>query len=575
MIHRVVLLSIPLFICAMNGAAAQSVQRWPLPFPSHRVVYLNLDGDDRGVLVHGAADTTFATPPPPDDFEYRGIRFPFVLEADAGGIRRVYPLPDTARTTSFNYGQTTADMYTAAVRDAGDSIFVAWSSQPQRHNCTNISLRQPVLSVGRIEHGRFSLLMHYPGASEPKVFRGADGTVHLLWTHQTPVPVGRDPEYFDYSGEVIYSAWRAGAQIVAPRRIMPGLCAAASLDGAGRLHVFTMEYDSLPRPHGRLLHVSGSGTRWDQPRALAEIPTEAPQQYQPTKDVFPTIVACGAVTDGSARLVLQRSVPTLSVEVLRAYSSNGGSVLIDSVPGRRYSQSLCTLASAVDADGRIICAFAFRTPAFPPSRDTVLLVEVDAAMTVATSRVLASSPNTLSNICLLQPKFENTCLFYSENLSASLISGLGSGTQHSQPIIDSCSSILFGNISACDSTGAMWLAYQPRGTSAGNAPGWLLRLPPGTVAVDVPQNADRITPYCAPNPARNAATMYVTLEAEETVSVTVHDMLGREVSVAVRGRRVPAGPHAFTLPLVGLPAGMYFVRLSMESRTTTRPLVLR
>jgi hypothetical protein len=64
-----------------------------------------------------------------------------------------------------------------------------------------------------------------------------------------------------------------------------------------------------------------------------------------------------------------------------------------------------------------------------------------------------------------------------------------------------------------------------------------------------------------------------TLPLEGNVSLTVHDILGREVRTLLH-ENLPAGDHAVRFNGEGLSTGVYFYRLSLGSAVITRKMVL-
>ena len=76
-----------------------------------------------------------------------------------------------------------------------------------------------------------------------------------------------------------------------------------------------------------------------------------------------------------------------------------------------------------------------------------------------------------------------------------------------------------------------------------------------------------------PNPAPSAATIAYRLPSASDVTLTAYDVLGREVAVLEAGRR-PAGGGSVTWSTRGLPAGVYFVRLTDGERTATRKVLV-
>lgn len=76
----------------------------------------------------------------------------------------------------------------------------------------------------------------------------------------------------------------------------------------------------------------------------------------------------------------------------------------------------------------------------------------------------------------------------------------------------------------------------------------------------------------APNPARGAVRLTYALPRAARVRLDVHDALGRRV-VRTGGRRA-AGTHTASVPLSGLPPGLYLVRLVADGETRTRRLTV-
>jgi glycosidase len=77
----------------------------------------------------------------------------------------------------------------------------------------------------------------------------------------------------------------------------------------------------------------------------------------------------------------------------------------------------------------------------------------------------------------------------------------------------------------------------------------------------------------APNPASTTATLYYELPQAAGVQVSVCNMLGQNVLTLPATRETP-GQHSTVLPLNGLAAGMYMVRLQSGSRQQITRLVI-
>jgi hypothetical protein len=76
-----------------------------------------------------------------------------------------------------------------------------------------------------------------------------------------------------------------------------------------------------------------------------------------------------------------------------------------------------------------------------------------------------------------------------------------------------------------------------------------------------------------PNPFNPSTVVGWQLAVGGRTSVTVHDLLGREVAVLV-DRTLPAGEHRVRFDAGNLPSGMYLVRLQSGGRSDTRRITL-
>ncbi|MDX1418634.1 MAG: choice-of-anchor B family protein [Rubricoccaceae bacterium] len=85
--------------------------------------------------------------------------------------------------------------------------------------------------------------------------------------------------------------------------------------------------------------------------------------------------------------------------------------------------------------------------------------------------------------------------------------------------------------------------------------------------------ADAVRLSVAPNPFSVQTTLSVTVDASQSVRVTLYDALGRQVATPFAGL-LPAGvPQAIRVDGADLPPGTYFVRVDGEGVSATRPLV--
>ncbi|PIQ63573.1 MAG: hypothetical protein COV99_02130 [Bacteroidetes bacterium CG12_big_fil_rev_8_21_14_0_65_60_17] len=74
-----------------------------------------------------------------------------------------------------------------------------------------------------------------------------------------------------------------------------------------------------------------------------------------------------------------------------------------------------------------------------------------------------------------------------------------------------------------------------------------------------------------PNPVRDAASFDVHIPRTESVHITLHDMLGREIKLLHSG--AVSAERTFRVDMTGLAGGMYWVALEGESFNKVLPLV--
>jgi hypothetical protein len=79
-------------------------------------------------------------------------------------------------------------------------------------------------------------------------------------------------------------------------------------------------------------------------------------------------------------------------------------------------------------------------------------------------------------------------------------------------------------------------------------------------------------PY--PNPARQTATLPVTVRDRQEVTVRVFDVLGRRVQTVTDQRIQGQNTRRISLPVQQLSSGTYFVRVEGEDFTVTRRLMV-
>ena len=76
-----------------------------------------------------------------------------------------------------------------------------------------------------------------------------------------------------------------------------------------------------------------------------------------------------------------------------------------------------------------------------------------------------------------------------------------------------------------------------------------------------------------PNPFNTTTTIEFTLLYESRISLEIYDILGREVEILV-DKNLAVGSHTFTWSASGYNSGLYFYRLRIDDRATTKKMVL-
>lgn len=112
----------------------------------------------------------------------------------------------------------------------------------------------------------------------------------------------------------------------------------------------------------------------------------------------------------------------------------------------------------------------------------------------------------------------------------------------------------------------------PDGTSATNRIFAVYVTPTFETAVEPAAPAGFALDGPFPNPFHAEATVAVALDAPTALGVAVYDGLGRRVALLHDGL-LGAGRHTFSLAGAALPAGVYFVRITGDGFSETRPVV--
>mgnify|MGYP003383089890 CR=1 FL=1 len=274
-----------------------------------------------------------------------------------------------------------------------------------------------------------------------------------------------------------------------------------------------------------------------------------------------------------ARVALEYPRSDFAGLALSAFSSDGRSIVLDSTAHRRIVSKSCT----IDGGGTIVCAFnayGYDAPPQPAHTDTLYVCRVDPGLTSARVERFSADTVRYDNAQLLQSRGDGICLSYTRDREAWLFGHAETGPRPAQQLVDGFSWLMDGTPSATDSSGAMWLAYR-ESVTGGPSPAWLLRIPPGTVPVARVDAPDAFALHCFPNPATTDASVRFNLPTEQTVTISVHNILGREVLRAADGREYSSGTHVLPLRVAELARGVYSVRMHAARTEAWTTLILR
>ncbi len=93
------------------------------------------------------------------------------------------------------------------------------------------------------------------------------------------------------------------------------------------------------------------------------------------------------------------------------------------------------------------------------------------------------------------------------------------------------------------------------------------------ITIDIPESSSINNVSVYPNPVTHSANIDFTLSSETNVSVTVFDMLGREVLNLFDGA-MDSGKQNIRMDATGLNKGIYFVKFNLNSEVFTQKIIL-
>ena len=77
-----------------------------------------------------------------------------------------------------------------------------------------------------------------------------------------------------------------------------------------------------------------------------------------------------------------------------------------------------------------------------------------------------------------------------------------------------------------------------------------------------------------PNPFNPTTNISYVLPANQNVSLTIYDMIGRKVRTLVNDKFQTAGKHKIKFNAENLASGVYFYRIKSGGKTLTRKMLL-
>lgn len=123
-----------------------------------------------------------------------------------------------------------------------------------------------------------------------------------------------------------------------------------------------------------------------------------------------------------------------------------------------------------------------------------------------------------------------------------------------------------------------WIYSKDYSVSSGEDCAWIdfIVFPAVSSTVSVPENGTKsnLTFNVYPNPAAGNMTVSVNMVESAPLSVSVFDIMGKEVIKAVSGQIMQAGQHNINMNAENLNAGIYFLSLKAGEQMITRKLII-
>jgi len=93
-----------------------------------------------------------------------------------------------------------------------------------------------------------------------------------------------------------------------------------------------------------------------------------------------------------------------------------------------------------------------------------------------------------------------------------------------------------------------------------------------TVSIDEVES-QKLRIVCAPNPMSYSGMIQFVAPYSVHAEVTINSLDGRVLKTLLKGT-IDGGGHSLSVPAEELPMGMYIVRLSMDGKTISSPLII-
>ena len=556
------LVSAMLMLAAIAGTAvAQQVQEHLLPPLPYSTVTADVLPTHTSFCIYGYSRQS--TQLPIADHEI-SVAIPFVVLAPGSLSTVCVLLPDTA----LGYYEGFSDNYDvfslSPAVTSSDSFFIAWSKMKYfGSDVPGTSYTLPNAWLGKIEGGSIAQTVHFMNGLHPSVVVDRADALHVVWENVAPIPSSRTSFFNLYGSTIVYRKRASTGQwsdsTIIGKGFLPRL-----LRNQDIIHCLYFRADSSTQTdYSMVLQRMNAGvleplvTLWE-----FHAPTEAVRypylDHSPFAEFNWGVDAAGGV----------------HVAWSSWYSPSKVCIL-------HYHDGL---GVQIDSTG----AYYLNTPAFEFTNDGevhLIALTQDSSSARAVLRYIVSKQGSAmrdvhdillpSNSMGLQQAFVD----HSGNEYAIVMDYAGSSKTYILKDLAESDTTLYslGNkytfeaSSFVDNAGSVWLTGVRDSTcvllsfslSGIGSVGGTRSVIPGSFTLS--QNY--------PNPFNPATTIRFSVPSAQFVSVTVWDLLGREVARLV-DRRLTAGEYSCAWDAERFPSGVYLCRLNVGGTQMMRKMIL-